>query len=240
MTVLDEALEAHGGLARWRQMNRAQGTLESRGLLFEAKIVGSPSPPLQFAVATQEVWASLKPGASAPSIELTPERLVVVSDDGTVLAEKHRIRESFAGHEFSTPWDPVQRGYFGAYALWNYLNLPFMLILAGVVAHELGPIEVDGEILHGVAATFPEDIPTHSREQQFYFDADRLRKLHRYHVDIAGAVPVNHYVSDYVNAQGINVPTTRRAYRRDDRGRTCWDELLVHLQFSDVTYSAAP
>lgn len=237
MAVLDEALDAHGGLVRWHQMSRAQGTLESRGILFETKIASYPSPPLQFAVATHEVWASLKPGGPVPSVELTPQRLAVVSDDGTVLVEDERIRESFAGHEFSTPWNPLQQGFFGAYALWNYLNLPFLLTLPEIITHEVEPVDVDGELLHGVGVTFPRNIPTHSREQQFFFDADRLLKLHQYHVDIAGGVQVNHYVSDYVDAQGIKVPTTRRAYLRDDLGQTQWDQLLVHLRFSDIRYS---
>jgi hypothetical protein len=135
-------------------------------------------------------------------------------------------------------WNPLQRAYFSGYALWNYFNLPFLLTLPGVRLHEVEPVEVDGDVLDGVGAIIPEAIPTHCREQRFFFGPDRRLRRHDYRVDIAGGFQVSQYVGDYVSAEGIEVPTTRRAYLRDDRGQTRWDELLVSLSFSDIRFSS--
>jgi hypothetical protein len=239
MTLLDDVLEAHGGLARWQQTRWAQGALESDGLLFELKNGSSSSPPLKFAVATHEMWSSLLPSGPRPRLDLVADRIALVADDGTVLTEHQGLREAFAGHTMTTPWNALQRGYFSAYALWNYLNLPFLLSWPEVTLRDVEPIDVDGRLLAGIGATFPDAMPTHSREQRFFFDADRLLRRHDYHLDIAGGFAVNHYVSDYLDADGINVPTTRRAYLSDDHGQTRWDQLLVHLRFSDIRFSPA-
>ena len=239
MSLLDEVLDAHGGLARWQQMQSAQGTVESDGLLFELKSPSLPSPPLQFTVRMHEMQASLRPAGSGRLVDLRAGRIALVADDGTILAEDAGIRESFAGHDMFTPWNPLQRGFFGAYALWNYLSLPFLLSLPGIELHDVEPVDVDGQTLVGVGATFPDATLTHSREQQFFFDTDRLLRRHDYRLDVAGGFPVNHYVEQYVNANGVNVPTVRRAYLSDDRGHTRWDQLLVHLRFSDIAFSPA-
>jgi hypothetical protein len=238
--LLERALDAHGGLLRWQRMHRAQGTVETDGLLLETKNPSPNSAPLRFAVAMHEVWASLQTVGSGPRIDLTTERIAIVANDGTVVAQDEEIRTSFAGHDMATPWNPLQRGFFGAYALWNYLNLPFLLTLPEIELHQAAAVEVDGQMLAGIGAVFPATLPTHSHEQQFFFDADGLLRRHDYHLDIAGGAAVNHYVGDYVNANGINVPTVRRAYLCDARGQTCWDQLLVHLRFSDIRFDGRP
>jgi hypothetical protein len=239
MTLLDDVVDAHGGLACWRQKRWAQGTLESEGLLFVIKNAAPTFPPLQFAVATHEVRSSLLAGGSRPRVDLTSDRIAAVAEDGTVLAEHQAIRETFTGHVMATPWNALQRAYFSTYALWNYFNLPFLLLLPEITLHAIEPIDVDGQILAGIGATFPDALPTHSREQQFFFDANRLLRRHDYRLEIAGGFAVNHYVSEYVNADGINVPTTRRAYLSDDKGQARLDQLLVHLRFSNIRFSPA-
>jgi hypothetical protein len=47
----------------------------------------------------------------------TPDRIAIEKLDGTVVAERHAPRDSFAGHQMSTPWDPLHRAYFNGEAV---------------------------------------------------------------------------------------------------------------------------
>lgn len=71
----------------------------------------------------------------------------------------------------------------------------------------------------GLRAAFPPQIASHSARQDFYFGPDRLLRRHDYHVDVAGGFAAAQYVYDYAEADGIVLPTKRRAYRRDTDGR---------------------
>jgi hypothetical protein len=56
-----------------------------------------------------------------------PERLAILADDGTVIGKRDDPRGSFAGFDWTTPWDLIQTTYFISYAMWNYLTSPFLL-----------------------------------------------------------------------------------------------------------------
>jgi len=72
-------------------------------------------------VALDREWASLQPfGADDQKTAFTPERIAIEKLDGAVVSERFDPRESFAGHVFETPWDPLQRAYFNGYAMWTY------------------------------------------------------------------------------------------------------------------------
>ncbi len=71
-------------------------------------------------------------GAPDQRTMFTPERIAIERLDGTLVAERHAPRDSFAGHQMSTPWDPLHRAYFNGEALWTYLTTPFLLTMDGV------------------------------------------------------------------------------------------------------------
>jgi len=50
-------------------------------------------------------------------------------------------------------------------------------------------------------------------------------------------VPRDQYISELVDADGILVPTRRRAYRCGEDGRPNLSELMVSIDLSDVHFS---
>ena len=58
---------------------------------------------------------------------MSRERTSIEKLDGRVLAERRAPKDSFAGHQMSTPWDELHRAYFNGEALWTYLTTPFLL-----------------------------------------------------------------------------------------------------------------
>jgi hypothetical protein len=86
-------------------------------------------------------------------------------------------------------------------------------------------------------ARFPGSVETHSRIQDFFFDDSRMLRRHDYQVNIAGGFPAAQLTSEHVRADGISLPTKRRAYTRGPDRRPILDMLMVTIDFSDVKFS---
>jgi hypothetical protein len=54
---------------------------------------------------------------------------------------------------------------------------------------------------------------------------------------VAGSFAAMQYVSNFVEVDGIRVPTTRRAYRRGEDGKPILDELMVWIDLGDVRFA---
>ncbi|MDT5182957.1 MAG: hypothetical protein QOI29_1115 [Mycobacterium sp.] len=109
--------------------------------------------------------------------------------------------------------------------------------LPGLYVRELDPVEQNGVELTGFQVEFGPDFASHSTLQEFYFGPDLLLARHDYRVDVAGGFPAIQYVSELVEADGIRVPTKRRAYRCDEDGRPILSELMVSIDLTDVHFS---
>ena len=235
--LLDSVLNAHGGLDRWHQFSRVRASIVTGGELWGIKgLVQDPSPR-QMTVALHQEWSSVAPyGAPDQKTDFTPDRIAIEKLDGQVVAERNDPRASFERHELTTPWDPLHRAYFNGYALWTYLTTPFLLTLPGVSVSEIAPVQENGEVWAGLQAHFPAEIAIHSPEQEFYVGHDGLLRRHDYRVDVAGGFAAVQYVDDIVDADGIRLPTKRRAYRADAEGRPILDQLMVSIDVSNVQF----
>lgn len=210
----------------------------SGGLMFEMKGQPQDPTPRRMTAALRHEWASVQPfGAHDQKTDFTPERVAIEKLDGAVVAELMSPEASFEGDDLNTPWNPLQRAYFNGYALWTYLTSPFLLALPGFTMRELDPIEDDGRTLTGLQVTFPPGFVSHSTLQEFYFGPDLLLARHDYRVEIAGSFSAIQYISDFVDADGIMMPTKRRAYRCGDDGRPRFSQLMVSIDLSDYHFS---
>jgi hypothetical protein len=236
--LLTAVLDAHGGVDRWSSFSRVEATIVSGGLMFEMKGQPQDPTPRRMTVALQHEWASVRPfGADDQRTDFTPTRVAIEKLDGTVVAERDNPRESFAGHALATPWDPLQRAYFNGYALWTYLTSPFFLALPGFTVREVDAVKHNGQELAGLQVEFPTNFASHSDRQEFYFGPDLLLARHDYRVDIAGGFSAIQYVTNLVEADGIQMPTKRRAYRSDDDGQPILEEVMVAIDLTDVRFS---
>src|ERR1700749_1910444 len=185
--LLGEILEAHGGLRLWDEFERVGATIVSGGGLFPLKGVPQDSSPRRMTVWLHEERSSVFPfGAPDQRTMFTPERVAIEKLDGTIVAERRAPRDSFAGHQMSTPWDALHRAYFNGYALWTYLTTPFLLALDGVRVEETEPWREGAETWRVLRAYFPGSIETHSLIQDFFFGEDFMLRRHDYSVNIAG------------------------------------------------------
>jgi hypothetical protein len=109
--------------------------------------------------------------------------------------------------------------------------------LPGFSVREIDPVEENGEWWAGPQVQFPAGIASHSPLEEFYFDNNYLLRRHDYRVDVAGGFPTIHFVYEIVEANGVKLPTKRRAYRCDADGHPMPDELMVSIDLTDIRFT---
>lgn len=114
MTLLEHAIDAHGGLARWREIRSIDVTLRCAGIAMPLK--GQPSVLRQFT-------ATVDP--RRPHVEL--------HSIGTFDSSTPRP----AGMARRPRWSTDDVVHFAGYALWGYITAPFLLLEPDVTVREL-------------------------------------------------------------------------------------------------------
>jgi hypothetical protein len=232
--LLADALDAHGGIARWRTFAGLTSTIVSGGRLWGLK--GINMPPISRVATTdfRRQWTSVTPfGDPGWTMTWVPERVVIESSTSHVIAERENPRDAFAGHEHDTPWDPLHLAYFNGYAMWNYHALPFILAEPGYEVTETARVEQDGRTLRGLHVRFPEGIHTHTREQRLYFGDDRMLCRQDYEVDVWARTAAAHMVTDYIDVGGLRLPTKRRVHPRASDGSLQTNVDIVTIDMSN-------
>jgi hypothetical protein len=235
--LLARIIDAHGGMDRWNGYKKVDATIVSGGGFFALKGVIQDSTARRMTVWLHEERSSVSPyGAPDQCTMFTPDRIAIQKLDGAVVAERRAPKDSFAGHQMSTQWDALHRAYFNGEALWTYLTTPFLLAMDGVRVEETEPWREGAEMWRVVRAYFPGSIETHSLVQEFFFGEDLMLRRHDYNVNIAGGFAAAQLTSDYVVADGVHLPTKRRAYTRGPDRRPILEMLMVSIDISDVTF----
>jgi hypothetical protein len=232
------AIDAHGGLDRWRQFKTISTRLLNGGALWPLKHQQGVLDDVHVRVDLRKAWASHWP-FTAPNLRSSfePHRVAIETTEGQLVEELLQPRDSFKGHAVDTPWNRLQLAYFAGYAMWTYLNTPFLFALDGVETEEMEPWRENGETWRALKVTFPPNIATHSTVQTFYFDAEGLLKRHDYNVEVSGGAPAAQYVYQHEEFSGILVPTKRRVLGRREDGTSVPDPLIVAIDVSKVEFS---
>jgi hypothetical protein len=224
-------------MVRWNEYENVEATIVSGGGLFPLKGVKQDPTPRRMTVWLHEERSSVRPyGAPDQRTMFTPDRIAIEKLDGTLVAERRAPRDSFAGHQMNTPWDPLHRAFFNGYALWTYLTAPFLLALDGVEVEETEPWRDGSETWRVLRARFPGAIETHNLVQDFFFGADLMLRRHDYSVNVAGGFQAAQLTSEYASADGIRLPTKRRAYARGADRQPILEMLMVSIDISEVTF----
>ncbi|MFB8004173.1 hypothetical protein [Nocardia sp. NPDC056000] len=235
--LLDTVIEAQGGLRRWSEFTSVTAHLSFGGALFPLKGQDGYLDDITVRAELHRQSAELFPFGAADLIStFTGDHIAIVTDTGDIVAERADPRASFAGHTLTTQWDRLQTAYFLNYAMWNYLNEPFLFTTNGFHVEELAPWNENGQTWRRLKVVFPDRVATHSPEQTLYYDERGLIRRHDYTVEIAGAGPTAHYASDHKDFNGIIVPTTRRVYPVTDTGEALPEPLMVSVDLDNVVF----
>ncbi len=235
--LLHLAIEAHGGLGRWQQLNSMKVAASITGAIWYVKGKGDVLKNVVMTLDTKkERLVTNFPGENKHSV-FEPEYIVMKTDDGTIIDSRKDPEMAFNGQRRETPWDDIHVAYFCGEALWTYLSTPFLYTYEGFQTEEISPIRVEGEMWRRLKVTFPDYIKSHTREQISCFGTDGLLRRHDYTVDILGGATGLNYASEYRNIDGIIVPTKRRVYAYEGDYQLVKEPLLVAIDMGEITFS---
>jgi hypothetical protein len=234
--LAEQAIDAHGGLERWNRFTTVSAHLIQGGALWAAKGKGGVLTDVTVTVDLRNEKASHWPfGSPDRRSRFEPQRVAIEDAKGKVLEELIQPRASFKGH--AAPWSDLQLAYFAGYAMWTYLNTPFLLAKQGVESEEVEPWQESDETWRRLKVRFPADIATHSKEQTLYFDRQGLLRRQDYNVEIDNTAGAAHYVYDHKEFSGIVFPTKRRVYRRQSDGRHAPEPLIISIDLDRIVLS---
>ncbi|ARG59157.1 hypothetical protein PJK45_04640 [Mycobacterium kansasii] len=238
-TLLDEALEAHGGLQRWQSAAEIHSRVRSGGLLVRTRVPGNRFEDYRITVDVQEPRTVIDPFPVDGQRGVFDNGTVrIESHDGHVISSRANPRPAFFGRSGlrrNFRWDPLDSVYFAGYAMWNYLTTPYLLTRDGVEVDEAGTWREGGETWRRLNATFPAHIHTHSPRQSFYFDAGGRLRRHDYVAEVVGHwARAAHYCTEPVDAGGLVFQTRRRVYPIGPGNRPLPAPTLVSMQLSDL------
>lgn len=237
LAVLDAALDAAGGLERWRSHNFLSAHLSQTGDLWAMKGQEGVLDDVRIDVALHQEWVSHHPfGTPELRSSFTPRRVELRDGDGTTIEALDDPRGSFATHAFDTPWTRIQLAYFVGTAMWTYLTQPFCLTLPGFRVEELSPWREDGRVLERLEVEWPEYLASHSTKQTLYFDQEGHLARHDYEVEIVAGAPAAHLFDGFEAVDGITMPTRHRIHARDASDRIDTSSVIVSIDIDDIAF----
>ncbi|QBQ99164.1 hypothetical protein [Paraburkholderia pallida] len=234
-TLLEQAVQAHGGIDNWAKFRSVSAELDIGGAVWPLKGLPDMFQGIELAASLQRQHVGITSKGAAWRGTFTPDVVRIDSPDGHI-EERHAPRESYQGHTHLSPWDRLHGLYFTGYALWTYLTIPFLYTQPGFQTEELSEWHENGEVWRRLKVTFPDSIASHGREQMSYFGEDGLLRRHDYTVDVMGGAQGANYASNYHTVRGIVVPMSRHIYAYDDARQKIDEPLLVSIDFRSIDF----
>ncbi|SEO17026.1 hypothetical protein SAMN05444671_0803 [Flavobacterium sp. CF108] len=233
--LLEYTINAHGGIENWNKFESITARLLCGGVLWDLKQQSGVMQDIYVTSNTRKQMTSHYPFINEDwSTSFEPGRIAIQKKNGEIIEEMSAPRDSFSNHVLETPWTQLQLAYFAGYAMWTYFNLPFIFKNPDYKVTELEPWNENGELYRRLEVTFPDEVAAHSGVQTFYIDKEGLIKRHDYNVDISAGAAAAHYLSDYIEVQGIKIPTKRRVYIRLEDNSVLPEPLLVSIDLSEI------
>ncbi|RXH34349.1 MULTISPECIES: hypothetical protein [Bradyrhizobium] len=234
MALLDDVIDASGGMARWNSLNRFTLHLSVGGSLLSTAGHASEFKDVtaEGTIRTQSVrFTGITGGAYSGSFQ--PDAVTIESLDGEVLRTWRSPSLTF--RELSSPAlaDELQLVFFCGAAIWNYLTNPFLLAHQDVMVEELPPWREGTETWRRLRARFPSHIVTLAPEQIFYFDESALQR--RTDHELFG-MKIAHSSWAHDSFGGIVVPTLRRIQTLRPDGTVIAKPVLMDVEIFDAVF----
>jgi hypothetical protein len=210
--ILKKAMGAHGGEQYWRSLEAVEAVLSVHGLLFTLKHVPVMKRVRVRALTREPRFTFFDfPRQGYNGEYRGDEEVVMVDGGGNVVERRTQPRRYFSEMRRMFSWDALDFVYFGGYATWNYLTTPFLFLRDGFTFEEMGSFPDPSGPLTRLRVTFPEEIPTHSRMQTFYFDGKGLLRRLDYTAEVIGGwAHAAHLCDQYKEFGPLRFPTRRR------------------------------
>jgi hypothetical protein len=237
--LLDKAIEAYGGLNRWKTIEEIVAHIRCGGAALPLRLKFGAFKSYEARISTTEPRITFSPFAGKRNRGVfLGDRVRIESETGQILAKRANAKTAFSSFRHNLYWDNLDALYFGGYAIWNYFSAPFLLLREGFEIREIEPWKESGQTWRRLHVSFPPNIPTHSREQVFYFNSDGLIMRLDYTAEVFGGwAKAAHYCSDHKNFSGLIVPTHRRVLPRKSNNFPRSFPILVWIEVEQIAIS---
>ncbi|MCK1720780.1 hypothetical protein [Bradyrhizobium sp. 141] len=232
MALLDDVIDASGGMTRWNSLSRFTLHLSIGGTLFadagharEFKDVTAEG-----STRTQSLrFTGITGGERSGSFQ--PDAITIEKLDGEVLQTWSNPVPAFAEAGSPALADELHLVFFCGVAIWSYLTIPFLLAHPDVVIEELSPWQQSTETWRRLRVQFPPALMTLASEQILYFDQSALQR--RADHELFG-MKVAHTSWAHDNFGGIVVPTLRRIQATQPDGTVIPRPVLMDVEIFDA------
>ena len=233
-SLLDLALDAHGGMKRWNELSDLVVDTTLGGSLWAQ--VGAPRimPKFRLSLSLRRQHVIMYSDTAKERVLFEPSQVSLMPSREETSYLK-QPRKNLIEH-LGSPWTELQAGYFIGYAMWQYLTAPFLYAYPGFSTQEVEPWHENGETWRVLKITFPDHIESHTKIQYSYYGADGLLRRHRYGVDVLGGVVGVNYASSYERVDGIMVPTAREVFACDAEGNKTPSSPLVSIKLDTMSF----
>ncbi|KAF2167139.1 hypothetical protein M409DRAFT_22570 [Zasmidium cellare ATCC 36951] len=237
---VDSIIQAYGGLDRYSKLSNVELKFDFTGATLGLKGRHTHLTPIA-SVSTTEQKVSYR-GLGGPADEVwvfTPTKVNKQRPDGSIIGSRENPRQAFADHKMETPWDDFHFLYFSGYALWQYINFPYLLARGDITTKEIASHQEQGETWRVLKVTFPDPsaFASHSTVQKYYFN-DKLELVrHDYAPDVLAGAPAAHYTVDNVVVDGMKFSTSRRVVALGPDGTPMYNgpiPTLINLAFRKI------
>jgi len=199
-----QVLDAYGGESRWSSAHSVEAVVSAAGWAFRLKFQ-HPDDHIRVQLAIGTPIARYTPATrSGLTAVLDGQNIRLEDEAGRTVEQRRDPARFFPYGRRALWWDALDRSYFSAYALWNYLTFPALLL-----RDDIAWTELPGNRLE---ALFSASVPTHSERQIFYLDPATSRLLrHDYTAEVFGKwARAANVVREHQETDGIPWPSRRR------------------------------
>jgi hypothetical protein len=234
MSLLNDAIDASGGMSRWNSLTRFTLHLSVGGSLFSSTgharefkdVIAEGSTRVQAVRFT-----GITGGGQSASFH--PDAITIESLDGQVLQTWPNPNLAFENASPHVLAEELHLIFFCGVTIWNYLMTPFLLAHPDVVVEELPPWCENAETWRRLRAQFPAGLVTPAREQTFHFDEQALQR--RTDHELLG-MKVAHHSWAHERFDGIVVPTLRRSQTLQPDGTVIAKPVLIDVEIFDASF----
>jgi len=220
----DKVINAYGGKEVWAKAKEIKAEVSASGLAFSLK--SRPAfKHAQTRLSIHQPIGRIKPIGNNPMLSgvLKNNEVCIENSAGKIISQRKDPRKYFPYGKRLFKWDDLDMAYFANYAFWNYFTLPALLFNPNITWE----LKNDFQLI----ATFPDDIPTHSKKQSFLFDKNSYLLLqHNYTAEvISGLAKAANVVVSHGKSNGVLYGNKRKVSPSFIGGKALGFPILIDI-----------